>query len=229
MVDRSWLAENPDIPGEAGTDSARTGASQLPKCRTRPQKRGAEARKQKGSGVGYELTLTLAMVTTCADESTHANNTHSCGGTPADVQRVKKCSYCGRESGDDAAHCRECGTALPDPSAMPAARLREATWLEWLAYMLRFAATAILFGGLYLLSFGPVERYCCTKIITPPPLTALTVGESAPAPAVVYTIRYPAWVRVVYFPAFWMLSGDGGSGFYGRYLQWWEKVPGPDR
>jgi hypothetical protein len=38
----------------------------------------------------------------------------------------------------------------------------------------------------------------------------------------VYTIRYPAWVRVLYYPSFLMLSGDGGNGLYGRYLQWWE-------
>jgi hypothetical protein len=138
---------------------------------------------------------------------------------------VKKCSYCGRENTDEAVHCRECGTELAVPSvAARPAQPRDGNWLAWLAYMLRFTGTIVLIGLLYLLSFGPVERYCCARTITPPPLTALASGGSVPAPSMAYTIRYPAWVRVVYYPAFLMLSGDGGNGLYGRYLQWWENV-----
>ena len=138
---------------------------------------------------------------------------------------MKKCSYCGRENTDEAVRCRECGTELAVPSvAARPAQPRDGNWLAWLAYMLRFTGTIVLIGLLYLLSFGPVERYCCARTITPPPLTALASGGSVPAPSMAYTIRYPAWVRVVYYPAFLMLSGDGGNGLYGRYLQWWENV-----
>jgi hypothetical protein len=143
---------------------------------------------------------------------------------------VKKCSYCGRENSDEAAHCRECGTEFVVPSVDAApARPRDTTWLEWLAYMLRFAGTILLLGFLYLLSFGPVERYCCTRTVVtsaPPPL--LSTSNSAPSSTVISAVsmRYPAWVSVVYRPVFVMLSGSGGNGLYGRYLQWWEKLPG---
>jgi hypothetical protein len=30
---------------------------------------------------------------------------------------VKSCAYCGRENGDDASHCRECGTEFPSAGA----------------------------------------------------------------------------------------------------------------
>jgi hypothetical protein len=143
---------------------------------------------------------------------------------------VKKCSYCGRENNDQAVRCRECGTEFVVPSidATPA-RPRDTTWLGWLAYMLRFAGTILFIGFLYLLSFGPVERYCCTRtVVTPPPPTLLSVSNSAPAITIEQTVteRYPAWVSVVYRPVFLMLSGGGGNGLYGQYLQWWEGAPG---
>ena len=141
---------------------------------------------------------------------------------------MKSCSYCGREYSDEAVHCPECGTLFPEPSA-PArpARPRDGTRLEWLAGILRSAGTILLIGFLYLLSFGPVMRYCCTKTILTPPLTTLAVSGAAPAATTSsYTIRYPAWVRVIYYPAFMMLSGDGWNSFYGRYMQWWDEPPG---
>jgi hypothetical protein len=41
-----------------------------------------------------------------------------------------------------------------------------------------------------------------------------------------YTVRYPGWVGIVYYPVFLMMSGDGRNGLYGRYLRWWENAPG---
>lgn len=140
---------------------------------------------------------------------------------------MKKCSYCGRQNSDEAVHCPECGTPFPEPSdvAEPA-RPRDGTWLDWLAYMLRLAGTVVLIGVLYLLSFGPVASYCGTKTTMTPPPTTIAVNGSAPALATAYTVRYPAWVGIVYHPVFLMLSGDGWNGSYGRYLQWWENLAG---
>ena len=140
---------------------------------------------------------------------------------------MKKCSYCGRENSDESAHCRECGTEFVVPAVQKEpARPRDWTWLEWLAYVVRFAGTIVLIGCLYLLSFGPVASCCGTKTIMEPPPAMLVGNGSAPAPTMVYRVRYPAWVAIVYYPAFLMRSGDGGNGYYGRYLQWWENVLG---
>jgi hypothetical protein len=93
--------------------------------------------------------------------------------------------------------------------------------------MLRLAGTVILIGVLYLLSFGPVDRYCCTRTVMPSPPPIVSGSGSGQGIMVMrsVTARYPAWVLVVYRPVFLMLSGGGGNGLYGRYLQWWEKPP----
>jgi hypothetical protein len=143
---------------------------------------------------------------------------------------VKKCSYCGRENSDESVHCRECGTGfVAPPVESEPARPGGETWLEWLAYVLRFAGTILFIGFLYLLSFGPVLKYCCTKTITPPPPSSVVAASgSAPAVTVVssYTVRYPAWVSILYYPIFSTMSGGGGNGLYWRYLQWCDKLPG---
>jgi len=137
---------------------------------------------------------------------------------------MKKCSYCGHENSDEAVHCRECGTELVVPSvkAEPA-RPRDWTWLEWLGYALRFAGMVLLIGVLCLLSFGPVGRYCGTVTTTPPVTTTTANGQMMLRSR---TVRYPGWVRVVYYPALMMMSGSGANGLYGRYLMWWESLPG---
>jgi hypothetical protein len=92
--------------------------------------------------------------------------------------------------------------------------------------MLRFAGTIVFIGVLYLLSFGPVASYCGTKTAFTPPPATLAVNGAATVAATAYTVRYPAWVGVVYRPVFLMLSGNGWNGTYGRYLQWWERLAG---
>ncbi|MCL5743942.1 MAG: hypothetical protein M1541_08445 [Acidobacteria bacterium] len=134
---------------------------------------------------------------------------------------MKNCPYCSRENGEDAADCLECGTALrrTEPAARPLENQDEAG-REWLGISLRTACTILLIGGLYLLSFGPVRRYCGTVITTGP-------APSGPGISTVYTVRYPAWVSTIYFPAFLVASASGYNGLYGRYLQWWVERPGP--
>ena len=140
---------------------------------------------------------------------------------------MKKCSYCGRENSDEAVHCRECGTefVVPSVEAEPA-QPRDGTWLEWLAYVLRLTGTILLLGFLYLLSLGPVGHFFGTVTTTSsPPATFGTNGQATVVTSV-RTVRYPGWVRVVYYPAFVMMSGSVGNSLYGRYLMWWDKLPG---
>ncbi len=141
---------------------------------------------------------------------------------------MKKCSYCGGKNSDDAARCSECGTEFVVPSVdAPPARPRDATSL---IHVLRLAGTIVLLSFFYLLSFGPVERYCCPRTVVPSPPSLVSGSDSGQSATEVQTVtmRYPAWVSFFYRPVFWMLSGGGGNGLYGRYLQWWEKLPGQE-
>ncbi len=74
---------------------------------------------------------------------------------------------------------------------------------------------------LYLLSFGPVDRYCGRTILPNPAPTTFTVNGQTAVRASVRTVRFPLWVGVVYRPAA-MLRGNR---LYGAYLQWWEDRP----
>jgi hypothetical protein len=136
---------------------------------------------------------------------------------------MKKCAYCGRENDDAAAHCRECGTEFAAPSVEPGPSApRDGTWLEWVKYLLRYVAVALLIGLLDILSFGPVARYYGTVTPgTPAPMTYTVNGQTVTA-VVVRRVSYPRWVGIVYSPALVMRSAEGGMGPYGRYLQWWE-------
>ena len=127
---------------------------------------------------------------------------------------MKKCSYCGRKNSDEAAHCGECGTEFVVASAdAPAARPRDETRLAWLVHMLHLAGMIVLVGFIYLLSFGPVERYCCTRTAMPPPQSLVSGSDSMQSATELQTVtmRYPAWVSLFYRPVFWMLSGERGG------------------
>ena len=82
----------------------------------------------------------------------------------------------------------------------------------------------LLTGLLYLLSFGPVERYCCTVTSqSSPPATFMEDGQTvfrSEVRSVRY--RYPRWVGIIYYPAFLLKSTRGENGLYGSYLHWWE-------
>jgi hypothetical protein len=132
---------------------------------------------------------------------------------------VLKCGYCGCGNDDAATHCAECGTgfSLPPADAPPVAP-RDRTWLEWLKYLLSCIGFVLLFGLIYLLSFGPVAAYCCKMTSR---TTTTTVNGSNSVTTVVRTMSLPRWVVVVYRPAM-MLRGGGGPGeLYNRYLAWW--------
>jgi hypothetical protein len=140
---------------------------------------------------------------------------------------MKNCRYCGRENPDEARHCQECGTEFIEPTAKtePAEPARR-DWLEGLGRAWCYAALILVAGLLYLLSFGPVERYCAkVSSQTAPPATFAANGQ--PTVVSVRRVSYPRWVAVIYYPAFLVRSSEGGNGWYARYLQWWEKNPGP--
>jgi hypothetical protein len=140
---------------------------------------------------------------------------------------MKKCAYCGRENNDEAMHCQECGTEFAAPSvAAGPGQPRDLTWLEWLGCVLRYAGMIVLIGLLYLLSFGPVARYCCTVNSRTSASTSYTVNGQTVVTTVVRSVSYPRWVGIVYYPAFLMRSASGGNGLYGRYLEWWEHRAG---
>jgi hypothetical protein len=135
---------------------------------------------------------------------------------------MKKCDYCGRENSDEAAHCGECGTEFVAPSvAKEPAEPRDRPWLDWLGLCLRLAAAILGIGLVYLLSFGPVERYCGKTISQTTLTTTNTVNSQTTVITSVRRVTYPRWVGVVYQPAFMVR----GNVVYERYLQWWDERP----
>ncbi len=138
---------------------------------------------------------------------------------------MKKCSYCGRENPMEAEHCQECGTKLVEVSvdATPI-ESRDLTWLEGFRHGLWYALAFVFIIALYLLSFGPVARYCGKTVPMPPMPAAPAVTNSqtvTTTTVAVRAVRYPRWI-VVYYPAFILRSASGPNGLYNRYIEWWE-------
>lgn len=125
---------------------------------------------------------------------------------------MKKCRNCGRENEDAPQNCRECGKEFAEP---PLRRLLRIPW-RWPGPALRIAAGLLVIVLFYFLSYGPVRRYF-VKVTS----TATTVNE-------VYTVtvteQSPAWVSILYYPAFWLLMTEAGNRTYGAYLRWWERT-----
>ncbi len=135
---------------------------------------------------------------------------------------MKTCGYCGRENADEARYCRECGTefslqAVPGVAAKPADP-RDWTWQEWLRGGLICLGAILLAGLLYLLSLGPVMRYCGS--VTTVNLNLSTTGYDSTLTTTGYTMmpvvrtvqrtrteRYPRWVGAFYHPAFALSTG----------------------
>jgi hypothetical protein len=138
---------------------------------------------------------------------------------------MKKCGYCGRENADQLNHCSGCGTALterPATAKKPATDREERTVPDWLSTSLRYTGTLITSASLYLLSFGPVDHYC-NKIVTRTSVPAPATSNSYTS-AIMVTVRYPAWVSILYRPANYL---SVRSELYVRYMALWNR--GDDR
>jgi hypothetical protein len=83
---------------------------------------------------------------------------------------------------------------------------------------MRAVGLGLTVGLLYLLSFGPVDRYCGRTVSQNSAPATFTVNGQRVVRTSVRTVRYPLWVGVVYRPAL-MLRGNR---IYGDYLQWWD-------
>jgi hypothetical protein len=105
---------------------------------------------------------------------------------------------------------------LPESSTVTAPKKRRD--FAGMRFVLVIVSSLFVVFALYLLSFGPVTRWCVTHS-----------AVSSPGGGTIEVIdNYPAWVGVVYSPALHLLMVGGEDGFgavYGRYLQWWEKSP----
>lgn len=118
--------------------------------------------------------------------------------------------------------CHECGTALNQPIAP--AKPREPIDHSWIGGGVRRAAILLGIIFLYLLSFGPVGRFCTKRSYSE---TRTPTGF-----AVTHRVEYPAWTTFVYAPAFalWNVStpSEGPLSFYAHYLNWWMNPPSED-
>jgi hypothetical protein len=123
---------------------------------------------------------------------------------------MKKCDYCGRENIDQSDRCCECGTTLPEPAVENSpTRPRNLAFLGWLGRSVFYAGTFIVIALLYLLSFGPVDRYC-KKV----------VNRTSTQYAYTVTISYPPWIGIIYRPALYL---ESRSELYRRYVALWNR------
>jgi hypothetical protein len=123
---------------------------------------------------------------------------------------MKKCGYCGRENRDQLNRCSECGTVLTESAVEKSDdKPQSRPLLEWLGTSGLYAGTFIVIALLYLLSFGPVDRYCRRFI-----------SRSSTQYAYTVTIRYPPWVEIIYRPAMYLHTR---SELYARYIALWHR------
>ena len=137
-------------------------------------------------------------------------------------ERVKACTYCGHEEGEDASHCGGCGTEFAQVADEKTPGVDQDREFNWVRMAVLYLAVCLFGGMLYLLSLGPVMRYC-GKVTTTAPIAAPTPTTGTVSVTMVRTIKHPSWVGIVYYPAFKLLSGGSVGDLYMRYLEWWQR------
>ncbi len=123
---------------------------------------------------------------------------------------MKKSNSCGGENAEQSDRSSECETSPAQaPAKKPPLEPQTHPALEWFWLSLRYVGAAIILALLYLLSYGPVDHYYNSKIIT---------QATGPNTATITIPMRPAWVEMLYRPAF---SLQMRSGLYNRYISRW--------
>jgi len=109
------------------------------------------------------------------------------------------------------------------PAKKPPADPRDRAVLEWLGTSVRYAGALIVIALLYLLSFGPADRYC-NKVVTRTSAPATFTSNTYTSTITMVTVRYPLWVGTLYRPAIYLRLR---SEFYRRYIDLWNRGDEP--
>ena len=142
---------------------------------------------------------------------------------------MKKCSYCGIECPDESIVCPVDQRPLIDPTLnLNPVENHNSTWLRYSRPALRFVALILIGCFLYLLSFGPVCHFCGTMDYRNSMRPIITFDGAIITPRGIIDVRYPTWVKTLYYPALQMAFGRDSVGFYARYIQWWTPWPKND-
>jgi hypothetical protein len=133
---------------------------------------------------------------------------------------MKRCGYCGRENLDQSDRCCECGTTLPEHAVeTPKSETENHAFLAWLGRSVFYTGTFIVIALLYLLSFGPVDRYC-NKVVTRTSAPATLSSNAYTSGITMISVRYPLWVGMLYRPALYLRAR---SDLYRRYVALWNR------
>ena len=140
---------------------------------------------------------------------------------------MKTCAYCGREEAEEAVRCSGCGTEFTNelateerPNNDPAASARAGHDWDWLKSASVYLGAAVGLMLLYLLSLGPVLRYCAQ--VTSTSTTTPTGMRTA------VTMKLPKWTGVVYEPAWFVVRSTPFGEAYHNYLEWWQPALRPN-
>ena len=138
------------------------------------------------------------------------------------IKHMKKCAYCGAEYSDDAVACGIDHTPFSDSSPdNKSAKSFDRGRVRRLRRIFHYTIAIIIVALLYLLSFGPVSRYCGVVVYQSSTPTTNIINGTKMASSSLVDVWYPYWVGIVYYPAVQIDSGRYSGGIYGRYINWW--------
>lgn len=122
---------------------------------------------------------------------------------------MKKSDCSGCEKAEQSGRSSKSGAVSTEPSIKePADEPRSRPGLGWLWIFVRYLGAAAILALLYLLSYGPVDRYYNKPVtLTTDPSTFMAS----------FRVR-PAWVEIFYRPAFYLRMRND---LYNRYISRW--------
>src|ERR1043166_1320180 len=139
---------------------------------------------------------------------------------------MNSCSYCGRQNPEEAIFCRECGTQIVEKEKPKPAQPRNLTGLK---NFLKYGALLFALILFYLLSLGPVTRFCAKRTVIRMPGTMMITTNSTAVATMTVTTTLPPWLGRAYMPAFQMSSVPGVGEIYFRYLELWAPPETPPK